>query len=206
EKRICRRLAGDTRSLKPSVTVTVGAVAIAAPPFRTIVPLGAVVSWTVTVNAPLRELPWLSVALQLTVVVPTGKPDPEAGVQTTETEPSARSLADAVHVTVVVGPVASTLIASGRASVGGVVSRTVTPNEPAALFPCTSVAEQLTVLVPTAKPEPETGVQTTDTEPSTRSSAVAVQETGVRRPIASTVMSGGSVRTGGVVSVTVTTN
>ena len=42
---------------------------------------GGVVSCTVTVNEPVAVLWWASVAVQVTVVVPTGKTDPEAGLQ-----------------------------------------------------------------------------------------------------------------------------
>ena len=56
---------------------------------------GAVVSCTVTRNAALFVLELESVAEQLTVVVPNGKPEPEMGEQFTATEPSAVSIAEA---------------------------------------------------------------------------------------------------------------
>ena len=49
---------------------------------------------------------------------------------------------------------------------------TKTVNEPVAMLPCASVAEQLTVVVPSWKTAPEAGLQFTGTEPSTRSVAV----------------------------------
>jgi hypothetical protein len=50
-------------------------------------------SVTVTVN-DFVEVRWFeSVAVQLTVVVPTGKPLPEAGTQLAVIEPSTRSVA-----------------------------------------------------------------------------------------------------------------
>ena len=58
---------------------------------------GGVVSLieTVTVNEALPVLPCASVALQVTVVVPTGKVLPEAGLQEGVSEPSTTSVADA---------------------------------------------------------------------------------------------------------------
>ena len=54
--------------------------------------VGACVSFTVTVNEQLAVLPLVSVAVQLTVVVPFGKAEPDAGVQATVT-PGQLSLA-----------------------------------------------------------------------------------------------------------------
>ncbi len=45
--------------------------------------LGAVVSSTVIVNEQEAEFPAASVAVQVTVVVPRGKSEPETGVQIT---------------------------------------------------------------------------------------------------------------------------
>ena len=45
--------------------------------------LGGRVSLTVTVKEQIAELPLASVAVQLTVVVPTGKAVPDDGLQTT---------------------------------------------------------------------------------------------------------------------------
>jgi hypothetical protein len=61
---------------------------------------GGSVSLTVTVNEQLPVLVLVSVAEQVTVVVPTGNVAPEAGVQTTGITPSQLSLAvGAVYVT-----------------------------------------------------------------------------------------------------------
>jgi hypothetical protein len=82
---------------------------------------------------------------------------------------------------------------------------TVTLKLPLATLLLESLAEQFTGVVPTAKAEPEAGVQVTGTLPSTRSLAVAVKDTvaGPRSPIV-TVMSAGRLRAGAVVSTTVT--
>ena len=67
----------------------------------------------VTVKLPLALLPCASVAVQLTGVAPTGKAEPDAGAQIGEIDPSTRSEAVAMKVTVVPGPVASFVIDAG---------------------------------------------------------------------------------------------
>jgi hypothetical protein len=81
---------------------------------------------TVIVKLPVAVLPTPSEALQFTVVVPIGKAPPEAGVQLTGRLPETKSLAEALKVTSVIGPVASTVMLAGSVSVGAVVSTTVT--------------------------------------------------------------------------------
>ena len=73
------------------------------------------------------------------------------------------------------------------------------------MLPAVSVAEQVTVVGPSAKVLPDAGVQTGVIEPSTVSVAVAVNvTTAPLGPVASAVMSAGTVTTGSVVSTTVT--
>src|SRR6185295_8984099 len=62
------------------------------------VTIGPLVSDTVTTNVAVRWLARVSVAEQLTVVVPKWNVDPLAGVQLTATVPSTRSVADAEYV------------------------------------------------------------------------------------------------------------
>ena len=57
---------------------------------------GAVVSTTVTVNVLVDEFPCASVALQVTVVAPSGKIEPDAGLQLAATAPSTMSAAEAL--------------------------------------------------------------------------------------------------------------
>jgi hypothetical protein len=64
--------------------------------FAGTVTTGPVVSPTVTVKDAARLLPRVSVAVHVTVVVPSGKVAPLAGVHVTGTVPSTLSLADAV--------------------------------------------------------------------------------------------------------------
>jgi hypothetical protein len=54
---------------------------------------GPVLSVTVTVKLPLADFPAPSVAEQVTVVVPTGNADPEAGEQLAGSVPDTASLA-----------------------------------------------------------------------------------------------------------------
>src|SRR5438876_829966 len=92
---------------------------------------------------------------------------------------------------------------AGRLSAGGVVSRMVTLNESRPWFPCASVAEHCTRAVPSAKVDPEAGVQVTATLPSTVSVALAVNVTTLPLgPVASAVMSSGAVTAGPIVSTT----
>ena len=81
------------------------------------------------------------------------------------------------------------------------MSTTVTVNEPDAVLPAASVAEQSTVVVPRAKVEPDGGTQVTAGEAGSASAAVAANvTTAPAGPIASAVIGLGRPRTGGVVS------
>ena len=86
--------------------------------------VGGVVSTTVTVKEAVPVFPWVSVATQLTVVVPSANVEPEAGEQDCELTASSGSEAEAKYVTAAPdGPVASTLlILAGTVHTGGVVS------------------------------------------------------------------------------------
>ena len=103
--------------------------------------VGVVLGWTltVTVKDPVAVFPAPSVADAWTVVLPTGKVLPEAGTSVTGTLPLTRSVAEAENVTTAPeGAVASTVKLPGRASTGGVVSRTVTVKVPV-VVPAASV-------------------------------------------------------------------
>ena len=85
--------------------------------------VGAVVSFTVTVKLAEPVLPAASLAVQLTVVVPIGNVEAEAGLHVTGREPSTKSVAVAVNVTAAPAElVASTIISAGTVTVGEVVS------------------------------------------------------------------------------------
>ena len=107
-----------------------------------------------------------SIALQLTVVVPTVKLEPEAGVQVTVAPGQLSVTVGLVKVTVAAQvPVAAAMLVmfDGQApSTGSWVSLTVTVKvQGADILPEASVALQLTVVVPTGKLLPEAGVQAT---------------------------------------------
>jgi hypothetical protein len=90
-----------------------------------------------------------------------------------------------------------------KVTAGAVVSRTVTVKLPVASLPAASLAEQSTIVSPKGKVLPEAGEQVTRTEPSLSSVAegagsnVTAVPSG---PVASTVISAGSERAGGVMS------
>src|SRR2546422_989019 len=85
---------------------------------------GEVVSRTVTVKLAEFEFPEESVAVHMTVVVPRGNVEPDAGLHVGVIVPSTSSVAVAVSVTTApLGPVASTTMGCGIAIVGGVVAK-----------------------------------------------------------------------------------
>ena len=123
-------------------------------------------SFTVTVKAQVLVLPLASVAVQVTVVVPSGNIEPLAGLQLM-LEPGQLSLALAVKFTCawqsplrLSAPVLVVVVMlAGQVATGGSLSTTVTVKLQMALWPCASLAVQLTVLVPTRKSEPLAGLQ-----------------------------------------------
>jgi len=173
--------AGSTASCATTLIVTLtsflsGGQSVAGDALTDVI-TGAERSATVIVNAPEAVLLLASVAVQVTVVVAIGKSDPDGGVQKTGTLPSTASKAVATNVaTEPPGPAASRRRSFGSVTTGGVVSGTVilTTKLPSARLPCVSVAEQWTVVDPAGKVDPDGGVQTTLTEPSTRSDALAL--------------------------------
>jgi hypothetical protein len=168
--------------------------------------VGPVVSCTVTVKLPVDVLPCVSLAEHVTVVVPIGNAEPDAGVHVTGRGPSMASVAVAVNVATAPAPlVASTTRFAGSVSAGPAASVTVTVNKPDAELPCRSLAEHATVVVPIGNVLPEAGVQVTGTAPSIASIAVAVNVTTAPAVlVAAAVMFAGSVSTGPAVSCTVT--
>src|SRR3954454_21821344 len=125
-------------------------------------------------------LPLASVAVNLTVVVPTGKNRGASCVivgcgsaisLTLDPKINREILSSDAKV-----PESSTayaLMSPGGFRVGGVVSRTVTLNEACPVFACESVAEQFTVVGPSGKVDPEAGTHgTLGIGPLTRSTAV----------------------------------
>jgi hypothetical protein len=129
----------------------------------------------VTLKPALPTLPEASLAVQVTAVVPTGNVESDGGVQVTAGDAGPTvSVADAVNVaTAPAELVASRVMFAGTVTTGGVVSRTVTVNDLAPVFPFPSEAVQFTVVAPTGKTEPEFFEQLTGRDPVTMSVAVA---------------------------------
>src|SRR5207237_10865678 len=125
------------------------ALAASTVAFAGTVTTGPVVSVTVTVKEAAPLLVFVSVAVQFTVVGPSGNVDPLTGVQVTGRGPSTTSVADAVKLNVApVALVASTDAFAGTVTTGPVVSVTVTVKDAAPLLLFASVAVQLTVAGP----------------------------------------------------------
>lgn len=194
-----------------SVAVALNSTTAPSPPAASRVTLveslsaGGVVSTTLTWKVPLAELERESDDVHVTVVVPNAKVVPDAGLQETGRDPSTRSLAVTVNETAAPpGPVASAVFGAGSASDGGVVSCTTIRNDPVAVLERESVALHVTVVVAIGNVEPEAPSQFTGTDPSTVSVAEAEKVAGAPDDAAaSSVWSGGSERTGLVVSRTV---
>jgi hypothetical protein len=109
-------------------------------------------------------LPEVSVAVQVTVVVPTGTGEPEGGTQATVT-PGQLSVATgggketAVAAAGGQAGAATAVTEAGQVMTGGCVSLTVTLKVHDTGLPFSSSAVQVTLVVPTGKNEPGAGVQ-----------------------------------------------
>jgi hypothetical protein len=113
--------------------------------------------------------------VQVTVVVPSGNRLPDAGMQVTATSESALSVAVGVGyvATAPLAEQATMLMLAGQVMVGFVVSRaTVTVKLQVVLLVQSSVAVQVTVVVPGGKRLPEGGEHVTVTFVSALSVAV----------------------------------
>ena len=161
---------------------------------------------TVTVKLLLAGLPAASVALVMTVVVPTGKTEPDAGLLRVARLPLNKSLALVVKVTAApLALVAATVMLGGTLMMGAVVSRTVTVKLALPVLPAASVALAVTVVVPSGKIEPDDGLLVVASGPSISSTALVANEAlAPAGPVASRVMSDGTLTTGGVLSLAAT--
>jgi hypothetical protein len=124
---------------------------------------GGWVSLTVTVKVQLAVLPEASLTVQVTVVTPFGKLEPDAGLHNGVPTFGQLSVAVALaYVTTAVQRFASVLavLFAGQAITGACVSLTVMVNVQVSIRP-SSVAVQVTVVVPFGKNDPEAGEQTT---------------------------------------------
>jgi hypothetical protein len=171
---------GSTLSVAVTANVTTAPAELVASAVRFARPdsTGAALSETVIVNEAVARFPDKSVAVHVTVVVPSGKVLPGAGEQATEGAGS--TLSDAVgreyETRAPEGLVARTFMFAGTLPrTGFVVSPTVTVKVLDALVFGGlewSRAEQLTVVVPRGKVLPEAGEQLTVGLGSTASVAV----------------------------------
>jgi hypothetical protein len=125
------------------------------------VSFGASVSATVTRKVAVAVVPAWSVATLVTVVVPTEKAEPEAGLDTTVT-PGQLSVAVTTKFTVAVGLPGSVVavMLAGGVTLGASVSRTVTENVQVPILPASSVAWHSTSVTPFWNTDPEGGVHT----------------------------------------------
>jgi hypothetical protein len=135
--------------------------------------------FTATVEVAVAGFPEKSVAVNVTVLVPTGKT--EGASFATTGAGSTVSLADApARKAAIAGspdetPPAepSTLIGDGAVSDGGVVSTTATENAAMPVLPWLSVAVHVTFVVPIGNCVSDGGVHDAAREPSTASTALA---------------------------------
>ena len=164
---------------------------------------GGVVSWTVMRCRAVASLPAASVAVQVTVVVPSGN---RAGASlATDATPTASDASGvAMSTGVPSGVAASTVTLTGAASDGGVVSTTVTSCVAVCVLPASSAAVQVTVVVPSGN---RAGASlATDATPTASDAVAAPWSTSVPDgPAASARTDSGAYTDGGVVSTTETT-
>src|SRR5437764_805083 len=200
EKRIAT---GPTASVNCTLTTTLPVVVTPAPPSRTIVPRGVVVSTTSTWNVFTVVLPAASFAVTVTVVVPSANVVPGSceyvivGVDTASVAVAAKS------ATAPAGLAASAVMSDGTVSDGGVVSTTSTWNVFTVVLPAASFAVTVTVVVPSANVVPgscEYVIVGVDTASVAVAAKLATAPAGLA---ASAVMSDGTVSHRGLVSTTV---
>ena len=117
---------------------------------------GGCPSFTVTVNVQVDVLPQTSVAVEVTVVTPTGNAKPEAGLLTTLTTPLQLSVAVTAAI-LGAGTVAAqlTVTAAGQVMDGACTSLTLTVKEQTAEGQLLLDAVTVTVVNPTLKNEPD---------------------------------------------------
>ena len=123
---------------------------------------GRLVSLTLTWKLQLAVLPLLLVAVQVTVVAPSGKLEPLGGWQKTVT-PGQLSVPVATKVTIWPQVAGFTLVEMfpGQLIAGGSMSFTVTVKVQALVLPAASVAVHVTVVMPLLKLVPLAGEQLT---------------------------------------------
>lgn len=133
-----------------------------------------------TLKEQLAAFPAASVAVQVTVLVPIGKLEPEGG---THTKVAPGQLSEATGAGYVTGASGAGLHEAvtlpGQVIRGASPSTTITLKEQLAVLPAPSVAMQFTVFVPFWKKLPPAGLQTMPAVPQL---SLAVAENGTRAP------------------------
>jgi hypothetical protein len=116
----------------------------------------------VTVKLHVAVFPEVSVAVQVTVVVPSGTLEPDAGLQATVTPGQLSEATGAGYVMITLdAPFGVTAVTfAGHMITGGCVSFTVMVNVQVAVLPAASVAVPVTVVTPFGKVEPDGGEAT----------------------------------------------
>ncbi len=142
------------------------------------VTVGACASFTVTVNEHEPVFDDASVAVQVTMVTPTGKVDPVAGTHTTVAPGQLSEAVGVVKFTTAehCPAVAGVAMFAGHVTAGASVSWIVTVkvHVVSGLFAEPSDAVHVTVVVPTGNVAPDAGTHTTVTGPGQLSAPVGV--------------------------------
>jgi hypothetical protein len=164
------------------------------------------VSLTITVWGQVVLFPELSVTVQVTVLVPTGKSAGALLVIVTAPQLSATVGAPSVTFVAPHRPgEATTVTSAGQEILGGWVSLTITVCGQVMLFPELSVTVQITALVPTGKSVGALLVMLTEPQLSATVGVPSVTFVTPHRPgEATTVTSAGQEILGGWVSLTIT--
>jgi hypothetical protein len=123
----------------------------AAPGLASAVAVGRSTALTMTVKSHVTSLPLASVAVQVTLLDPAGKPEPLAGSQANPTLGQLSLAAGSAKSTMAeLSPgAASTTMSGGQVMVGACPSSTITVNVHVAVFSAPSVAAHVAVVVPT---------------------------------------------------------
>jgi hypothetical protein len=139
---------------------------------------------TITENEHDTVLPEASLAVQLTVFVPIGNVEPEAGEHETEADEQLSVTVGFGYVTGTEHLVVFLTWAAGQVIEGGWLSTTRTVNEQDAVLPEASPAVQVTVFVPTENVEPDGGEQITVAEEQASLALGAKVTMAPHRPVA----------------------
>src|SRR5713101_7051483 len=167
---------------------------------------GGWLSVTITSCGQVAVLPCESVAVQITVLVPTE--NIAGALLVTVTAPQLSETVGVPSVTLVAPQrpgEAKTVTSAGQVMEGGWLSVTITSCGQVAVLPCESVAVQITVLVPTGKIAGALLDTVTTPQLSEKVGVPSVTLVAPQRPgEATTVTSAGQVIEGGWLSVTIT--